>query len=67
MPVIGTVAQINPHTMLPEKANVVVPASGVDTFPLPSQQLVTTNLIPVPGVPAAPTIGMGPLGGVAPV
>ena len=36
MPVVGTVAQINPNTMLPEKANVVVPAGGVDTFPLPS-------------------------------
>ena len=43
-----------------------MPATGPVNFPIPSQSLVSTNLIPVPNMTAAPQIGFGPLGGVAP-
>lgn len=67
MPAIGTVAQIDPMTGQPTQANVIVPAVTQDTFPLPSQQLISTSLVQMPGMSAAPQIGFGPLGGVAPM
>lgn len=67
MPAIGTVAQIDPMTGQPTQANVIVPAVTNDTFPLPSQQLISTSLVQMPGMSAAPQIGFGPLGGVAPM
>ena len=47
-------------------ANMIVPAATPGQFLLPSQSVVSTQLLPIPGFPAAPQIGFGPLGGVAP-